>query len=120
MQQELVARVVLLVAMWGCGALMLWMARAAADGRLQRNHVAGIRLPVTMSSDAAWLAAHRAAKRLTEIAGWCAIASAVPALLPVPLPVVIISVLVGAIAMLAFALRGAAVGARAARANDER
>lgn len=113
--QELTARVVIVVAMGGAGLLMLWMAGAAASGRLKRNQFAGIRLAVTMSSDEAWLAAHRAAKRPTRIGGWCAIVSVVPAFLPVPLPAVVVAVLAGAIAMLGFALWGASVGSRAAR-----
>ncbi|THJ67454.1 SdpI family protein [Arthrobacter echini] len=115
MNEDLVARAVLAAVMVGAGLLMLWMANAAASGRLGRNPVAGIRLASTMASDEAWLVAHRAAKRPTVIAGWCAIVSAIPALLPVPLSVAVTSVLVGTAALLGFVLYGAKVGSRAAQ-----
>ncbi|MFD3444537.1 SdpI family protein [Microbacteriaceae bacterium 4G12] len=85
---------------------------------MRRNRVAGIRLPATMASDRAWITAHRAARAPTQAAGWCAIGFALPAILPVPLAVGVVSVLVGAIAMLVLVLRGAAAGTRAARALD--
>jgi len=116
MGEEFTGRLVMFTVMVGAGVLILWMARAAASGRLQRNPIAGIRLPVTMASDRAWLAAHQAAKRPTQVAGWCAIACAVPSVLPVPLPVAVVSILIGAAALLVFVLYGAAVGSRAARA----
>jgi SdpI/YfhL protein family len=40
---------------------------AAANGRLRRNQYVGIRSPSTMRSDQAWVAAHRAALRLTPL-----------------------------------------------------
>ena len=100
----------------GSGGLLVWMAGAAASGRLGRNSIAGIRLASTMSSDEAWLVAHQRAKRPTQSAGWAAIASSLPAVLPVAMPVVAGSVIIGAVAMLAFVLYAAAVGSRAARA----
>lgn len=115
MGEEAIVRVVLFATMVGSGILMLWMAQAAASGRLGRNQLAGIRLPVTMASDNAWLAVHVAAKRPTQWAGWCSIASAVPSVLPVPMAIVLASILIGATGMLTFALYGASVGSRAAR-----
>ena len=115
MDEDVIGRIVLGLVMAGSGVLVLWMARAAASGRLRRNQIAGIRTASTLASDAAWLAAHRRAKGPTLAAGWCAIASAVPAALPVPIEAVLISVLVGSVAVLAFTLRGAAVGGQAAR-----
>ncbi|MFC8680179.1 SdpI family protein [Microbacterium ureisolvens] len=116
MSEEIVARVILFPVMVGAGLLMLWLARAAASGRLGRNQLAGVRLPSTLASDKAWLAGHRAARRPTEIAGWCALASAAPALTPLPLPVVVGVVLLGALAMIAFTLWGAVLANRAALA----
>ena len=115
MGEEILARSILLIVMAGAGVLILWMASAAADGRLGRNQIAGIRLPSTLVSDRAWLAAHRAARRPTQIAGWCAIIGSIPAALPVPLPLAVVSVLVGAVLMLVFTLRGAQVASRAAQ-----
>lgn len=115
MDGEILARIVLFLLMVGSGILMLWLARAAASGRLKRNQAAGIRLPSTLASDEAWLVAHRAAERPTQIAGWCAIVGAVPALLPVPLPAVVVAVLIGTLALLGFVLYGATLGSRAAR-----
>lgn len=43
------------------GALILAIAALGAYGRLPRNSLAGIRIPSTMRSDAAWAAGHRAA-----------------------------------------------------------
>lgn len=120
MDDEWVARAVLCVTMLGAGALMIWMAHAAAAGRLRRNPWAGIRIASTMTSDAAWLAAHARAKRPTVLGGVVAAASGVLALLPVPMPVVVVGVLVGAVLMLALAGYGAAAGSRAARAADDR
>ncbi|MGJ7440518.1 SdpI family protein [Aquipuribacter sp. MA13-6] len=116
MTEEAIARLVLVGVMLGSGALLLWMSQAAASGRLRRNPVAGIRVAATMASDEAWLVGHRRAKRPTQLAGWCAIASGVPAALPVALPIVVGSVLVGAVLMLAFVVYAAAVGSSAARA----
>ena len=118
MSDDLLARAVIFVVMVGSGGLILWMAKAAAGGRLGRNPVAGIRLPVTMASDRAWLVAHRAARRPTEAAGWCSIVFAVPSVLPVPLVFAGASIRVGAVMMLALVLYGAAVGARAAGALE--
>ncbi|MGH3966591.1 MAG: SdpI family protein [Mycobacterium sp.] len=41
--------------------------RRAADGRLQRNPLTGIRTGATMRSDQAWVAGHHAALRLTPL-----------------------------------------------------
>lgn len=109
-----VVRIVLLVVLVGAGVLIVWMARATASGRLKRNQFAGIRLPSTMASDSAWLAAHVRAKGPTEIAGFTAIAMGVFALLPFPLPVLTTGLMAGCVVMLGLVLYGAGVGARAA------
>lgn len=114
MDDDLGVRIVLLIAMVGSGILLIWMARAAASGRLKRNPVAGIRIPSTMMSDEAWLAAHVRAKRATTCAGVVSVASGLIALLPVPAPVLAAAVLAGCGAMLGFVLYGARVGGRAA------
>ena len=110
------ARVVLFLAMAGSGVLVCWIAQAAASGRLKRNHLAGIRIPSTMVSDEAWLAAHIRARRPTFWAGIVSAASGVLALLPLPMPVVVVGVLAGAVALMGLVLYGARVGANAANA----
>jgi len=120
MSEEWIARVVLFVAMGAAGGVLVWMARAAASGRLTRNALAGIRTPSTMASDAAWLAAHRRAERPTQLAGAVSILAALIALVPMPEVALIAVVLTGAAAMVALVAYGAVVGGRAAREADER
>lgn len=119
MDNVLAARVVLFVLMLGAGALLIWMARAAASGRLKRNHLAGIRIPSTMASDQAWEAAHVRAERPTRYAGFASIATAAFALLPLSEPVLGGGVVLGCAVMIAFVLYGALVGGRAAKKLGE-
>lgn len=106
--------VVLFVLMFGAGVLLVWMARAAASGRLKRNSTAGIRVPSTMASDEAWLAAHVRAKRPTMLAGFVSMGSALFALLPVPAPVLAAAVIVACAVMIGCLIYGARVGSAAA------
>nr|WP_281360248.1 SdpI family protein [Isoptericola halotolerans] len=106
--------------MSGSGALLLWTARAAASGRLRRNQYAGIRVPSTMASEEAWLAAHVRARRPTMCAGYSSLGSAMLAVLPVSVPVLVVGVLLGCFAMLGFVLYGARVGSRAAAEVSKR
>jgi len=62
------------------GAMAIWAARKAARGDLGPNGWIGIRTGATRSSEAAWLAAHRAAERLTIAGGVSIIASTALAL----------------------------------------
>jgi uncharacterized membrane protein len=114
MDNDLAVRIVVLVVMAGSGVLLVWVARATASGRLKRNPIAGLRLPSTMVSDEAWLAAHVRAKRSTMLAGFASMASGLFALVPVTVPVLAAAVLLGCVAMIGFVLYGARVGARAA------
>lgn len=116
MTEEWVARTILAAVMVGTGVLLVWMANAAASGRLKRNQVAGIRIPSTLASDEAWLAAHVRARRPTIYAGIASLASGLFALTPVSMPVVMNGILVAAVALLVFVLYGARVGHAAARA----
>ncbi|WP_430331781.1 SdpI family protein [Rhodococcus sp. ACT016] len=100
------------------GALIVWTARAAASGRLRRNPYVGVRTPTTMASDATWTAAHRASRPLTEIAGWLSIVAGLGALAPMPESMLTTLVGVGAACLLGFALTGAWIGVRAARATE--
>jgi hypothetical protein len=114
MDYEWAPRVVLFVVMVGSGILVIWMARATASGRLKRNDIAGIRIPSTMASDEAWLAAHIRARRPMIYGGIASAASGVLALLPVPMPVVVGGIFVACAAILAFVVYGARVGSKAA------
>jgi uncharacterized membrane protein len=49
--------------------IVLVIGRLAATGRLPRNPLAGIRIPSTMRSDAAWRAGHSAAASALTTAG---------------------------------------------------
>ena len=50
------------------GAVVSLVNRRAADGRLRRNGVAGIRVRATLRSDEAWRAGHAAAQRSSDAA----------------------------------------------------
>ncbi|QOR69578.1 SdpI family protein [Ruania alkalisoli] len=57
------------------GLLLVVVARRAAQGRIRRNPIAGIRTAATMASDEAWLAAHREGESLTALGGWIFVAT---------------------------------------------
>jgi len=116
MDTELGVRLVLCIVLVGSGLLIAWMAQATASGRLKRNPVAGIRIPSTMASEEAWLAAHARAKRATLISALVSVAAGLIVLLPLPAPALAAVALVGASAMVGFVLYGARVGSRAADA----
>ena len=96
--------------------LTVWFAaRGAANGRLRRNPLVGIRLPSTMKNESAWVAGHRAAQRPFKRAAIVALTGA---------PVVIVvphegaAALIGLAALLVvggFVLYGASVANRVAR-----
>ena len=117
MDNDLFIRILLAVVMVVSGCLMIWMALAAASGRLKRNAIAGIRTSVTMASDEAWLAAHSRAKQATIWGGIAGVVAGLGALLPVPSAGLAAIVLAGCAAMLGFVLYGAVVGSRAAAAT---
>ena len=56
------------------GSLVAFIGRLGRQGRLPRQHWAGIRTPSTMRSDDAWRVAHRAGGLAMEVAGWIAAA----------------------------------------------
>ena len=116
MDADILPRIVLLVTMGGSGALLIWMARAAASGKLKRNSLAGIRTPSTMASDEAWLAAHVRAKRATLTTGYVAVATGAVALIPMPPAALAITVLAGAALMILVMMWGTRVGIKAALA----
>lgn len=61
------AGLALLLCAAGVSAAVL--TRRAADGRLGRSHLAGIRTRSTLRSDAAWRAGHAAAVPLSDLPG---------------------------------------------------
>lgn len=119
MEAEIIPRIVLLVTMGGAGALLIWMARAAASGKLKRNSLAGIRTPSTMASDEAWLAAHERSKGATLLTGYLSVAIGVISLVPMPPSALGIMVLAGAALMVIVMMWGTRVGTKAALAATE-
>ncbi|RAZ31314.1 SdpI family protein [Microbacterium sp. SMR1] len=119
MEAEIIPRIVLFVTMAGSGALLIWMARAAASGKLKRNSLAGIRTPTTMASDEAWLAAHERSKGATLLTGYLSIAIGVASLVPMAPAALGIMVLAGAILMVVVMMWGTRVGTKAALAATE-
>lgn len=125
-------RIALFVTTLATGALLVaagWLlshlARRAAAGTLKRNQLAGIRTSVTLSSDAAWRAAHRAAKkdsvrgaRGVVVGGVLGAASGLLGFLGVPFSTAMTTFTVIALGstawLLIWTLRGSAVGQRAA------
>lgn len=63
----LIVAVVLVITHLGLAVLMATVTARAAAGRLPRNQWVGIRTPATMRGEAAWIAGHRAARRLTPL-----------------------------------------------------
>ncbi|OWP22385.1 hypothetical protein CBF90_05560 [Microbacterium sp. AISO3] len=119
MEAEIIPRIVLFVTMAGSGALLIWMARAAASGKLKRNSLAGIRTPSTRASDEAWRAAHERSKGATLLTGYLAVAIGVVSLVPMPPAALGIMVLAGAALMVIVMMWGTRVGTKAALAATE-
>ena len=65
----LAASVLVALVLVGAGLLVASVTRRAADGRLPRNDVAGLRTRATLRSDAAWRAGHAAARGASDAAG---------------------------------------------------
>ena len=119
MTADTIADVVLLLVLAGAGVLLVWCARATASGRLGRNQLAGIRTATTLASDDAWRTAHRAARPLSEAAGWVLVAAA-PALFLVGDEAGLVVVLVATGLTLALTIGGLVVGTRAVRREADR
>ncbi|WP_435737828.1 SdpI family protein [Cellulosimicrobium sp. PMB13] len=117
MSSDTILDVVLLLVLAGAGILLVWCARATASGRVGRNQVAGIRTATTLASDEAWQTAHRAARPLSEAAGWVLVAAA-PVLFLVDGDEIELAVtLVATTVTLGLTIAGAVVGTRAVRAT---
>jgi hypothetical protein len=68
-QVPLAAAVGTALLLLAAGAAVSVSTRRAADGRLARNSVAGIRTGATMRSDEAWRAGHEAARGVADASG---------------------------------------------------
>lgn len=91
------------------------MARAAATGRLRRNRFAGLRIPSTMASDEAWLAAHIRAQPLIIAAGIVSLVYGLSAFLPMSIMVVALGALVACMVMLGLMVYATVVGGQVAK-----
>lgn len=111
----LAARIVMGTVLTLAGFALVWVARAGADGRLQRNPLVGIRTARTLSSDRAWMAAHQAGATATEAGGWCAVVTGALAFIPGPVEATFVIGAAGALLMVALAAAGGVKGVRAAR-----
>lgn len=119
MDEELGTRLVLGVVMVVAGLLLIWMARAAATGRLRRNRFAGLRIPSTMASDEAWLAAHIRAQGHIIAAGVVSLVYGLSAFLSESIMLVALGALVTCMVILALMVYAMVVGDQAAKAVSE-
>jgi uncharacterized membrane protein len=107
--------------MIGSALLLHVLGKRAADGRLRRNGLIGIRLPSTLSSDTAWRAGHRAAQRSTDIgAAGMGLAGVLAVLFQGSKAGFVASVFLGAGWLLVWVLIGAKKAAAAAEAASSR
>ena len=105
---------VMFAVMAGAGLMLIWMARAAASGKLKRNSIAGIRTSKTMASEEAWRAAHVRTKTLTMIAGAVSLIGGVIALLPIGIGPMMFAVMVATGITFGLVTYTAIIGGRAA------
>lgn len=101
--------------MIGVGAALGWVASRAAGGGIARNPLAGIRIPSTMRSDAAWVAGHRAARPWLYGAGGAAALSGAVCLFRPSNALGMTSVLIGCGLMVGLVAVGAFAADQAAR-----
>ena len=105
---------VMFAVMAGAGLMLIWMARAAASGKLKRDSIAGIRTAKTMASEEAWRAAHVRTKTLTMVAGVASLLGGVATLLPMGLNQMMVVVMVATGITFVLVAYGAIVGGEAA------
>jgi hypothetical protein len=101
------------------GLAVAVVGRRAADGRLGRNALAGIRIRSTLRSDAAWLAGHAAARPASDAAGAVFAVTGLAATVTRSAPWfagVVLAGTLGAVALLLVGVRQAVVAAD--RADD--
>ena len=85
MSQDEIATTLIAVAAIAVAALIWWMTREAAAGRIKRNRFSGIRTRRTLASDENWVRGHQIALPYTFAARYAAGAVAVGALVAVGL-----------------------------------
>ena len=112
----LVASVLAALVLVGAGLLVASVTRRAADGRLPRNVLAGLRTTATLRSDEAWRAGHAAARSASDAAGAVFALSGVGALLLRSAPAFAAVVLGGTLGVLVLSVVAARRAGRAARA----
>ena len=105
---------VMFAVMAGAGLMLIWMARAAASGKLKRNSIAGIRTSKTMASEEAWRAAHVRTKTFTMVAGAVSLIGGVIALLPIGIGPMMFAVMVATGITFGLVTYAAIIGGRAA------
>ncbi|MCL3860905.1 SdpI family protein [Actinotalea sp. K2] len=111
----LAARILVGVCLLGGAWTVRTITRRAADGRLGRNQLAGLRTTATLRSDEAWRAGHRAGLPSNEI-GATGLALAGLAILVLPDGVALIAVsLGGAVWAVGWLLHAMVLANRAAR-----
>lgn len=116
MSETMITAVVLSAVMMISGVVLIWMARAAASGRLKRNQLAGIRTQKTMASEEAWRAAHVRAKTPTIAAAVVSLVVGAALLLPMGTTPMITIVAVASAVIFGLVAYGAVIGGRAADA----
>jgi len=122
----LIFGIVIGIIMWITGGLVIEVNKRAADGRLKRSRIAGLRTKATLASDEAWLAGHTAAHQSTIVAGSLSMASGVVSVVfgvvaatnvmsgSAAMVAIAISVLAGSLLLVAFLLRATIQANRAA------
>jgi len=96
------------------GCLLIWVAVASRQGRLQRGLPVGVRTPATMRSDEAFAVANKAAAPYAGAGGAVMILGGAIAMV-VPKHLFGLPVFGGVVIGLALLFAGAAVGVRACR-----
>ena len=114
------ARLCVAVVLLGSGVAVSLVTRRAADGRLVRNAVAGIRTRATMTSEGAWRAGHVAAYRCSDLAGAAFGVTGLAILWPSSAGRFTAVALVGTVMGTALLLLGVRRAGRAARAAGSR
>jgi len=99
------------------GLALVLVVRRAAQGKLARNGLAGIRTPTTLASDEAWLVVHREAMPWTFAGALAMILGGLVAMTADDKTIVAVTAGGGALVGVTLTLVGAAVGHVAFRSD---